>query len=120
MRSIIHWTARIIGTLLALFMLFMAQELIHGPSFSSLSGDDQMKLIGNAVMVLGVLLAWKWAGWGGIMVIVGYAANARASQELIRPILWIFPAVAVLFLTSWYLRRSERSRDTNVTTRPAS
>ncbi len=60
MNNVIRWTARIVGSLGALILIGMLFELqgdLRAHPWSSLSFDDQLKLITNGLMAIGLIIA---------------------------------------------------------------
>ncbi len=63
-----RWAARLLGTLLFLFLLaFFVGE--GPPRVSNLSGGDVAALSGWIILGAGFLIAWKWEVAGGLMIL---------------------------------------------------
>jgi len=66
-----QWVARIGGTLLTLlFLTFLFGE--GPPPLSALRAGEGLMFLGVAGMVVGLSLAWKWEGIGGLVTVAGY------------------------------------------------
>ena len=60
-----RWTARILGTLV--FLLYLAFVFGEGlPLSSHLTVLEKLQFLGVAGLILGLPLAWKWEGAGGL------------------------------------------------------
>ena len=69
--TILRWTARILGTLfVSLILVFAVGEGVPHPSM--LTARDKLMFLALGVMLTGLVLAWKWAGIGGLLALVGY------------------------------------------------
>jgi len=69
--KILRWTARILGTLFVLLVLvFAVGEGLPRPSM--LTPRDKMMFLALGLMLAGLVLAWKWAGRGGLLALAGY------------------------------------------------
>lgn len=71
--KIILWAARIIGTLVIIFLLFMTVgELFTDSNITAISSSDMIALLLFPIStVIGLLLAFKWKGLGGLITIGG-------------------------------------------------
>jgi len=68
--KILRWTARILGTLFVLLILVFA--LGEGmPRRWMLTPRDKFMFLALGVMLMGLVLAWKWAGVGGLLALAG-------------------------------------------------
>ena len=107
--NLMRWTGRVLGVLLLQFFLVIAVgEGVTLPSF--LNPYEKPGLVAVAIMVIGLIIAWKWEEWGGLMVIGGYIFLAIIKQRLMMG--WafgFFPIAATLCLMSWLLRRYSHS-----------
>lgn len=71
MPKILRWAARILGTLLVLLILvFLIGEGTPRPSI--LTAREKVMFLALGVMLTGLVLAWKWAGIGGLLALAGY------------------------------------------------
>ncbi|MGB7723903.1 MAG: hypothetical protein WBL65_28640, partial [Bryobacteraceae bacterium] len=68
-----RWTARIAGTLMALF--FLAFFIGEGfPNIFRLPWRESLSVLALSAVVVGLLLAWKWEGLGGAVAVVAMVA----------------------------------------------
>lgn len=102
-----RWTARIVGTLIALF--FLAFFVGEGfPNVFRLPWRESLSVLAMSAMVVGLLLAWKWEGLGGgvalaamvgSMFLIGFRGVAAG--------LLLVPAViGLLHVVCWWRLRS--------------
>jgi hypothetical protein len=69
--KILRWTARVLGTLvLLLFLVFLIGE--GAPKPSILTAHEKLMFAALGVMLLGLIVAWRWAGIGGLLALLGY------------------------------------------------
>jgi len=67
----VRWTARIIGTLLLLLIaVFAIGEGLPNPLI--LSPREILLFAAIAMMLVGLIVAWKWEGIGGLLILGGY------------------------------------------------
>ena len=100
-----RWIALISGTLMVL--LFLAFFFGEGPpKLSELTAVEKLQFAAMGALFLGLALAWKWEGPGGLLTLAGFAAMAAISRSHLRG--WAFdtPAVigAVHVVCWWRLR----------------
>jgi len=102
-----RWTARIAGTLMALF--FLAFFVGEGfPNVFRLPWRESLSVLLMSAMVAGLLLAWKWEGLGGAIalasiVLMHLIGGTRGTAT------WLFllPAAAgLLHVVCWWRLRS--------------
>ncbi len=73
----IRWTARILGLILAGFVLliFVGEALTDGlAGIASLTSREGLMMVAFFVMVAGLLLGWRWPLVGGALTLGGLAA----------------------------------------------
>jgi hypothetical protein len=69
--KILRWAARILGTLFVLLILvFLVGE--GPPKPSMLGARDRLMFLALGIMMAGLVLAWRWAGIGGLLALTGY------------------------------------------------
>jgi hypothetical protein len=69
--KILRWAARILGTLFVLLILvFAVGEGV--PHLSMLGARDRLMFLALGIMLVGLVLAWRWAGIGGLLALMGY------------------------------------------------
>ena len=109
----IRWTARILGTALAAFVLFLvvghafSEEGLPNPFTQPLG--VAFELLGLFAAWLGVIIAWKWEGVGGLLAISGMMIFHIVERSLL--LAWtfeLFDLVGVLFLVCWCASRMHR------------
>ncbi|MGA2143698.1 MAG: hypothetical protein ABSH49_01805 [Bryobacteraceae bacterium] len=102
-----RWTARILGTLIVL--LFLALLVGEGmPAVSQLTASEKLSFLGMAGLTVGLLLAWKWEGLGGMVSVAGFALLVAIGREHLR--MWAFwlPAlVAIVHILCWERLRTD-------------
>ena len=102
-----RWTARLTGTLVALFFLaFIVGE--GPPPLFRLSLQQNLHFLALAALFLGLLLAWKWELLGGLIPLAGFVLLVLI--EHVRSLatgLFLLPvAIAVLNLLCWWRLRA--------------
>jgi hypothetical protein len=97
-----RWTARIMGTLMALFFLaFLVGE--GPPPLFRLSWQQNLQFLGMAGLFVGLLLAWKWEGWGGLVALASFALLLAIDRRFNTT--WFFrlpAAAALLHILCWW------------------
>jgi len=103
-----HWTARILGLLGFVFVL--AFILAEGfPRFLGQPLAVQVELAATVEMLTGLLLGWRWPGWGAILIADGWLVFLIAEQGWPPIPYTAFLIVAGLYAWSWW-RGRDRSR----------
>lgn len=96
-----RWAARILGTLV--FLLYLAFIFGEGlPLSSHLTAREKLQFLGVAGLILGLPLAWKWEGAGGLLSLAGFALLAILSRGYVG--LWPFrfpAAIGLLHVLCW-------------------
>jgi hypothetical protein len=88
-----RWMALIFGILMVL--LFLAFFFGEGPPhFSALTVPEKLRLAAMGALFLGLAVAWKWEGLGGLICVAGFAALLTISPSHLK--LWAFDAPAVI------------------------
>jgi hypothetical protein len=102
---VVRWIARAWGSLLALMVLvFTAGEGL--PSPARLTAPERLMFVALAIMVFGLIAAWKWEGFGGVLILIGYGLFAVADRRvLVRGLFSLFPIAGLLFLFCWWRSR---------------
>jgi hypothetical protein len=96
-----RWTARIAGTLMLL--LFLAFFFGEGPpEFSRLTTAERLQWFGLTTTFLGLAIAWKWEGLGGLIALAGFPAVMAGTGGNLRVWAFCVPAIiAVVHIASW-------------------
>jgi hypothetical protein len=96
-----RWTARLAGGLM--FLFFLAFFFGEGPpDLSRLSSTEWLQAIGLFALFLGLPVAWKWEGLGGLMTVAGFGFMvAVRSTNLQRWSLFVPALVGAVHLASW-------------------
>lgn len=115
--NIILWTARIWGSLSLAFLLFMVGAHVIGAltgaedgfGFTSTSEMVTFFLFFPVGTMIGLSIALKWPGLGGLITIGG-----MIGFHIIRPDLFLHPMIdglaapGLLYLIYWYLSRGQK------------
>jgi len=107
--KVIRWTARILSVLILAFhvLSFLGEGLP-----SNLPTHDVVNLILWGVVMLGLIIAWKWEGIGGLVIIlVSVVQNHFEPMLLSMWAFWIAPFTGVLFLIYWVESKSRRKAE---------
>ena len=120
--KIIHWIPRILCIIAILFIsLFASDAFGHGGGFWKELGDFIIHLIPSFILLIFLLIAWKWELIGGIVFTViglvmtpivyshNYAMNQNVGMSLIiiASITLPFIVVGVLFIISYYMKKKQ-------------
>ena len=104
-KSIIS-TLRFFAHLFSVLLIFVVVLIAIGEGFLRFSHFDMMEVllsISLLTMLAGLLLAWKWEGIGGTLIITGFIiffwANSYYSNELQLGFFFLlFPLTGLLYL----------------------
>jgi len=96
-----RWTARILGSLMVLFILtFVFGE--GPPPLLRMTAREQLYALGMSSLFLGLVVAWFREGWGGLMSVLGWAfLSVLARRPALDLPLSIPAAVGLLHLLCW-------------------
>jgi hypothetical protein len=96
-----RWTARILGTLM--FLLFLAFFFGEGPpDLSRLTSTERLQFLCITVLFLGLVIAWKWEGLGGLITVAGFAFLVAINANHLRMWALCVPAiVGAMHIASW-------------------
>ena len=112
--TVIRWVARIIAMLLALVVLIFVTG--EGVNVSAMGTGDIVTGIVFVMMWLGLLVAWRWEGMGGLLTTGGTVLFILVDFIFTGHVLrfWMFFAFLIpglLFLYCWWLTRHGANDD---------
>lgn len=114
-RRLPYWTPRVLGILFAVFISVFALDVFGaGYSFWETLGALIMHLIPTALVVVALVIAWRWE-WAGAALFVAlgvwYVIMAWGKFDWMTYLLIPGPLflIGVLFLVGWLYRRGIRS-----------
>jgi hypothetical protein len=102
-----RWTARIAGTLMALF--FLAFFVGEGfPNIFRLPWRESLSVLAISAVVVGLLLAWKWEGLGGGLAVAAMVAFMLliGMRGVATGLLLVPSAIGLLHVVCWWRLRS--------------
>jgi hypothetical protein len=101
-----RWTARVAGTLMALF--FLAFFVGEGfPPIFRLPWRESLSVLLMSAMMAGLLLAWKWEGLGGVLALAAVGLMPLIGMRGIGTLLFLLPAaIGLLHMVCWWALRS--------------
>jgi hypothetical protein len=112
---VLHWTPRILGILFALFISIFALDVFgQGYSFGETIVALIMHLVPTALVVVVLLIAWRWE-WAGAVLFAAlgawYLLMTRGRFDWLTYLLISGPLflIGALFLVSWLRRRTALS-----------
>jgi hypothetical protein len=100
MGRIRRWTIRILSLLLiGLFLLiFVGETASEGlPNAASLSSTEKGLFVALFIMIIGLVLCWKYYVLGPIVTLAGYILFCIIEGELMKGPFLMFPVVGLLF-----------------------
>jgi hypothetical protein len=90
---IIRWITRIVSLLVVLTVLvFFLGEEVFGNDKTSGFNVHALAVIVGILMIGGLLVAWKWEIWGGLISLIGFAGVGWVNPDI-----WKMPAMYILF-----------------------
>ena len=104
--KILRWTARVLSVPVILFFI---ASLLGERSAGTLSLLDWVKLGLWFVIMIGLLLSWKWEIVGSLIVIAAFLIMVILNPVIVTMwAMWVSPVTAVLFLLcGLYFREAE-------------
>lgn len=111
--NIILWIARLWGTLISAFVLFFVIALIFGDPESGeglVNTSDVVIFIFFPVStIVGLALALKWEGLGGLITTIGLIGLFILRTDLISSPFFIFGIIppGILYMVYWYLTKQQ-------------
>lgn len=116
---VLRRTARISGLILILLTLSFAIMYIFFPEQHNPNAEPEPNQI--ALILLGVLiivglgLAWKWELIGAMISLVGFIGVGILNPDaMTKPMMYLFPITAILFLICWRLSKLHRTKEENI------
>src|ERR1017187_19714 len=100
-----RWTARILGSLMVLFVLtFVFGE--GPPPLLRMTAREQLYALGMGSLFLGLAVAWFWEGWGGLLSLLRWALLAVLAKKPAWDLPFSIPmAIGLLHLLCWWRLR---------------
>jgi hypothetical protein len=99
-----RWTARVIGTLLLLLIAqFAIGEGVPNPLHGSVA--ENLLTVAMLTMIVGQILAWKWEGIGGLLILAAFALFAVVNHGVPMNIVfapWLL--TGLLYLGCWWMK----------------
>jgi len=109
--EILRWTARVLGTLVVLlFLVFLIGEGPPHPSI--LTAQEKLLFAATGLMLLGLIVAWRGAGLGGTLALLGYllfATLAGVRSATMSPFA-VGGISGILHLASWWISHPSQWR----------
>jgi len=111
--------ARISGLILILLTLTFAIVYIFFPEQDNPNAEPEpnqiVLIVLGVLMVVGLGLAWKWEFIGALISLVGFIGVGILNPDaMTKPMLYLFPLTAILFLICWWLSKLHRTKEENV------
>jgi len=88
--------------------MFIGETFFQDEAFKlkPMSTNSILQVLLFVVSMIGLVLAWKWELWGGVLTLVALAALAFVNPNILNfPLLLIYPATALLFIVLWAIDR---------------
>ena len=110
---------RRIARILGLFLILLTLVFVIGYSMEErkpTAEPTQITIILAGVsMLVGLGLAWKWELIGALISLVGFIGVGILNPDaMTKPMMYLFPLTAILFLISWRLSKSHHTKEENV------
>lgn len=112
--TIILWIARILGSIIIAFVLFFLIAHVFGNNESGEGFRDSKEIITFLLFpigtVIGLAIAWKWEGLGGLITTV-----SMIGLLILRPELWdsffiVIPIIpGFLFIIYWFISKNNKN-----------
>lgn len=108
---LLQWTARVAGTLLLLFLLYMLVGHLTGDANGPTgmvfrSGRERLAFFFFPVCtIVGLVLAYRWELAGGGVVLGSLIALCAVRPDLVRPAFLALSVPGLLYLLHWAVER---------------
>ncbi|MGQ1911409.1 DUF7670 domain-containing protein [Marinifilum sp. RC60d5] len=113
--TIIRWIARFIGIFLFLFFVWFAME-IGTPDFDMMSLQEIKLFAANLLMLIGLIIVWKFEFIGSIILIGSYVFFSIVNFSFwIGPVFPNFLLIGILHLFCWITSTILSIRKSNFT-----
>jgi len=106
----VRWVARITGTALGALLFLQAaghlvnEEGLYNPFIEPV--HVTLRLVGLFATFAGAIVAWKWEGIGGVLIIAGLLPyNVSQGKVWFGGWAGVLQLVAVGFIVCWFLRK---------------
>ncbi len=108
--KIFRRTLRIMSAIFIMFFLlmFIGETFFQDEAFNPkpMSANSILQVLLFVFSMIGLVLAWKWELWGGVLTLVALAVLAIVNPNILNfPLLLIYPATALLFIVLWAIDR---------------
>ena len=102
-----RWVAKTLTVLLfvLLAIILVAEGTRPWVKLTTMPFDEFLMFFSLVVALAGLLLAWKWEGFGGMLTLAGLLAFSIVDYSFSGKItwnIWIIGIPAVLFLLNWW------------------
>jgi hypothetical protein len=109
---VVLWSARILGSLILAFVLFFLLAHIFGEEEAGNGFQNTQEVITFLFfpfsLVIGLSLAFKWEGLGGIITLVGMIGLFVLRPDLLRNFyMLIFIIPGILYTLYWLMNRDK-------------
>lgn len=105
----LRWLIRGLSGLLIGFslLMFIGETFFEESTGGPLTSNAILQLSVAAVGLIGLGLAWKWELIGGIIAFVFFILLAIINPKVLEmPLMYVWPANAMLFIMLWALKRN--------------
>ena len=104
--KLLRWVARVLS---GLVITFHVLSFLGDHSFVALSEIDRLNLVVWGIILLGMVVAWKWEGWGGIIILGAFVVQVILHPDvLFMWAMWAAPFIGMLFLICWIVSRNKK------------
>lgn len=114
--NIILWTARILGSIIIAFVIFFLAAHIFGNNESGEGFRDSKEIITFLLFpigsTIGLAIAWKWEGLGGIITIISMIGLFYLRPDLLNSFYIVIPIIpGLLFIAYWLITKNRKTPD---------
>jgi hypothetical protein len=115
-KRLTYWAPRVLGILFALFISLFALDVFgEGYSFGEMIVAFIMHMVPTALVVVALVVAWRWE-WAGAILFAAlgawYIVMSRGRMDWLTCLLIPGPLflIAALFLSNWLRRQTASQR----------